>query len=30
MFTLECHVDLDIEGFEDNKGEPTGIKFRIL
>ena len=33
MFTLlECHVDLDIEGFEDvnSQGEPTGIKLPYI
>jgi hypothetical protein len=33
MFTLlECHVDLDIEGFEDmnTQGEPTGIKLPYI
>ena len=32
VFTiLECHVNLDIEGFEDMKdGEPTGIKLPYI
>jgi len=33
MFTiLECHVDLDLEGFEDvgQEGEPTGIKIPYI
>ena len=33
MFTLlECHVNLDIEGFEDTdtQGEPTGIKLPYI
>ena len=32
IFTiLECHVNLDIEGFEDMKeGEPTGIKLPYI
>ena len=33
IFTLlECHVDLDIEGFEDvnSQGEPTGIKLPYI
>ena len=33
MFTLlECHVDLDVEGFEDvnSQGEPTGIKLPYI
>ena len=33
VFTLlECHINLDIEGFEDadQKGEPTGIKLPYI
>jgi hypothetical protein len=33
VFTLlECHVNLDLRGFEDKdaSGEPTGINFHIL
>ena len=32
VYFLECHVNLDLEGFEevDAEGEPTGIKFLTL